>query len=157
MLSIPGLARKLPTASTVLNLLQFVAGDRPGEVGILDLTKAIAAEADPGGFSQPGSDVLPAELQAVVGFADGFVVDEFEDIRVKIAGLDHVVAMHRPPSIEYFYEMRACRICRLDLGNAIDRIAAEDGLGAGAGCGDGEGGGVVRFAALRLLVPTDED
>jgi hypothetical protein len=43
----------------VLNLLQFVAGDRPGEVGILDLTKAITAEADPGVFRSQAAGSSP--------------------------------------------------------------------------------------------------
>ena len=98
--------------------------DWPGAAGVPDLTKAVTTDADAGGCSQPAGNALPAELQAVVGFANGFAVDELEDIRIKISTLDHVVLMHRPPRVEYLYEVDARRVGRFDLGNAIDRIAA---------------------------------
>ena len=108
-------------------LQQFVAGDLSGAVGVLDLAEAVAAEADPGGSLQPSGDALPGKLQAVVGFANGFVIDELDDIRIKVTGLDQVGGVDGEPGVEYFDEACPGWICRLDFGNAIDRITAAQG------------------------------
>ena len=63
-------------------------GRRPFTAGVFDLMKGVAAEAGSGGYSQPACDALSAELQTVVGFANGFVVDVLDDIWIKVGGLD---------------------------------------------------------------------